>query len=218
MDRFTSVVLVVLHPPEAWNCNLGMGGNVKFKWCYQYRHYLPEGSGCGVHTDWIPHGNVDLCGNRNGIVDDEDIDYFADLLGTRCGYYPGGDSPKYNPVADFNKDNYIDASDLALLAAHYEHKCSDWSPTGQSKLAALAQYPRQVFDSPAMQRAMMRASVDRDFIVRIWELNGPEQRLFARGERYDRQAHLAAIATTRQAQTPTPVEAVNWSKVKVLYR
>lgn len=141
---------------------------------------------------------------------------FATLLGTRCDYYPGG--AQYKPVADFNKDQYIDASDLALLAAHYSHKCSDWAPIGPSKVTSLAGYPWQVFDSPAMQRAMVQAGVDRAFVVRIWELNGPEQRLFARGERYNREAHLAEVAAGLQAPTPTGVEAANWGRVKVLYR
>jgi hypothetical protein len=169
-----------------------------------------------VHIDWISHGSVDLGGNNNGIVDDKDIDEFAALLGTRCGFYAGEEL--YNPVADFNKDFYIDATDLALLAAHYGHKCSDWSSTGPSKVTSLAEYPWQVFDSPAMQRAMARADVDRDFVVRTWELNGPEQRLFARGERYNREAHLTVVATMPQGLIPTGVEALPWSRVKVLYK
>jgi len=203
-------------PPELQNCNLGLGGYFKSKWCYRYRHFLPQGAGCSVHLDRIAHGNVDGSGSNNGVVDDKDVGEFATLLGTRCDYYPGG--AQYNPVADFKKDGFIDASDLALLAVHYQHKCSDWSPTGPSKVTALADYPWQVFDSPAMQRAMVQAGVDRDFVVRIWELNGPGQRLFARGERYNREAHLAEVAASVQASAPTGVEAVNWARVKVLYR
>jgi hypothetical protein len=204
-------------PPEGWNCNLGILGQVKNKWCYRYRHILSIGPpGCNDHVDWITHGNVDLTDKSPGVVADDDVDAFAELLGTRCNHYtPGG--PTYSPVADFNKDGYIDASDLSMLAAHYEHKCSDWQPTGHNKVTTLAEYPWHVFDSPAMQRAMANAGIDRDFVVRIWELNGAEQRLFARGEQYDREAHLASVASLLPP-APTGVEGRLWGKVKVFYR
>ena len=89
--------------------------------------------------------------------------------------------------------------------------------TGPQKLTQLAEYPWSVFDLPEMQAAMARAGVDRNFVVRIWEQNGPEQQLFARGERYDEEAHLASVAG-RLASAPTAVEARQWGKVKVLYR
>lgn len=204
-------------PPEANNCNLGIGGLYASKWCYVFTHITSkEGSGeCGNHPDWITHGNVDLVGN-DGVCDASDISGFASLLGTRCGYYLGS-GPKYNPIADFNKDEYINGTDLSLLAAHVGHHCGQWSSTGPQKLTQLAEHPWFVFDLPEMQAAMITAGIDRDFVVRIWEQNGPEQQLFARGERYDEEAHLVSVAG-RQTSAPTAVEARHWGKVKVLYR
>jgi hypothetical protein len=201
--------------PEEWNCNLGLLADPKNKWCYRYRHITPQGSGCDYHTDYICHGNVDLDDKWPGVVGDDDVDELADLLGTECGSYVSG--PKYNPVADFNKDGYIDASDLALLAQHYEHKCSDWQSTGHSKVTSSPQLPWHVFDSPAMQRAMARAGIDRDFVVRIWELNGPGQLLFARGETYNREQHLAALIS-QPGVLSSSVRHDTWGNVKVLYR
>jgi hypothetical protein len=204
------------NPPEGWNCNLGIIGRAKFKWCYRYNHVLIQGPGCGNHIDWVNHSNVDLDEKSIGAVGDHDVDILADLLGTRCGYYYG-DEKYYNPVADYNRDGRIDASDLSLLAAHYEHKCSDWESTGYGKAKTLADYPWQVFDSPAMQRAMSIAGIDRDFVVRIWEQNGPGQVLFVRGERYDRESHLAAVAG-QQALTSQATVSRSWGLVKVLFR
>jgi hypothetical protein len=177
---------------------------------------LIQGPGCGNHIDWIHHANVDLDEKSIGVVGDHDIDILADLLGTQCGYY-GGNEKYYNPVADYNRDGHIDASDLSLLAAHYEHKCSNWESTGYFKAKTLAEYPWQVFDSPAMQRAMSMAGVDRDFVVRIWEQNGPGQVLFVRGEGYNRESHLAAIAG-QQSLASQAIATRSWGFVKVLFR
>lgn len=202
-------------PPEANNCNLGIGGLYASKWCYVFTHLTSEGSGCGNHPDFITHGTVDLVGN-DGVCDASDISGFASILGTRCGSYSGS-GPKYNPIADFNKDEHVDGTDLALLAAHVGHHCGQWSSTGPQKLTGLAEYPWFVFELPEMQAAMAKAGIDREFVVRIWQQNGPEQQLFAQGERYDEKAHLASFDRQR-ASTPRAVEAWHWSKVKVLYR
>jgi hypothetical protein len=155
---------------------------------------------------------VDLVGN-DGVCDASDLSAISGLSGTQCGVASGG--AKYTPLADFNKDGYINGTDLALLSAHVGHHCGQWSSTGPQKLTQLDEYPWDVFDMPEMQAAMAAFGVDRDFIVGVWALNGSGQRLFARGERYDREGHVAAV---RGLRAPALIAHKAWTNVKVLFR
>jgi hypothetical protein len=173
---------------------------------------VSEGNICSVHTDYIAMGTVDFVhGGSFGFVDASEISAFVSLIGTRCGYYSGS-GEKYNPVVDFNKDGFIDGSDLGLLAQHFGHGCQQWAPTPPKATVGDA-YPYVVFDLPEMQAAMRKAGVTRDFIESIWERNGPEQRLFYKGEGYDREAHLAQVR-----QQKAVVENRSWSQVRTLFR
>ena len=56
------------------------------------------------------HGDLD----KNDVVDDRDLEMFWKVYGTT------GDSPLFNPDADFNSDGVIDFTDLLMLARNYK--------------------------------------------------------------------------------------------------
>jgi hypothetical protein len=156
-------------------------------------------------------GTLDLVGGASmGGVDASDLIAFAALLGTGCDYY-SGTGAKYNPVADFNRDGFIDASDLALFTQHFGHGCDDWEQDPSK--ATTDAYPYYIFELPLMQHAMEVAGVDREFIVSVWERNGPEQRLFFKGQQYDRAQHWKSAARTSKHTS-----ASTWSQVRHVYR
>jgi hypothetical protein len=64
-----------------------------------------------------------------------------------------------------------------------------------------------------MHAAMRKAGVDRDFILAVWEANGSEQRLFVKGERYVREAHIQQV----QLNLPAAVRDLSWGRFKALY-
>jgi hypothetical protein len=201
---------------EAVNCSMAHGGLYATKWCYQFKLFFHKGNGCDIEAYSIPMRTMDLVGN-DGAVDSSDLSGLASLLGTKC--CPYGDTcdytggPKFNPIADYNGDDHIDGTDLALFAAHLGHNCSQWTVSLPQK-ATMADYPWEVLDRPDMQAAMERAGVDRDFIVQVWLRNGPEQRLFVQPTGRSRLARVAE----GQLETSAPLKSVVWGGFKELYR